>query len=82
MSKETIELEEELKSLLDLDLDKVSKHLSLELEGLRSRIDIKKDDIGVALVEEIKQTTTILVAAYSARLTILERKVGKSCCTG
>ena len=65
--------EAEAISPLDVDLNKAIDTLAKELKGLEDHFDIKhdEDELGVVMVQNLKETTAIILASFTARMKLI-----------
>lgn len=61
---------------MDVDLDKTHDCLAKELKELAEHQDVMEDGIGAILLDDLKHTIIVLVAAYHARLSMIGKIVG------
>ncbi len=61
---------------MDVDLDKTHDCLAEELNKLAEHHDVMEDELGVVLLEDLKHTIIVLVAAYHARLSMVGKIAG------
>ena len=62
-------------SALDLDVEKAITLLVEEFKGLEEHFDIKDDELGVTMVDNLRATAASILASFNARNNLIRKLV-------